>query len=92
MNDDTGLGQVANHGHVALFALVGGLGGFLLGNDLAGIAILRVRGDSAPPNPRRNNALVDTSQSGKSCIFSPSRMQVRMSFPWRTSRSIQSDS
>jgi hypothetical protein len=35
MDDDTRFGQMADHGHVALAALVGEVRGFLLGHDLA---------------------------------------------------------
>jgi hypothetical protein len=72
MNDDASVGQVADHGHVALLALVGELGGFLFGNDLAGIAIQRVPSDTGLPNPRGDDALVDATQARQSSFFTAS--------------------
>jgi hypothetical protein len=52
MNHHTPFGQVPNHGHIALFALVGKVGSFFLGDDLAGINIQRRGGNAGLPDPR----------------------------------------
>ncbi len=51
MDDDTGICQVADHGHVTLFALVGEVRSFILGGDLAGVCILGMTRQPALRNP-----------------------------------------
>jgi hypothetical protein len=65
-------GQMADHGHVALLALVGDAGGFLLGDDLGGVRIEGVFGDSGLPDPCGDDALVE---SGKTCPACPAPLR-----------------
>jgi len=59
MDHHPGLGQMPDHGHVALLSLVGELRGALLGHDLGSIAVQRVPGNFCLSEPRGNSALVD---------------------------------
>lgn len=65
VNHHPSFGQMADHGHVTLFALVGEVCGALLGHDLRGIAVQRVPGDFELPEPRCDGALADAIQTGK---------------------------
>jgi hypothetical protein len=62
VDHDTRFGQVTDHRHIALFSFVRDVCGFLLGHDLRGVPVQRVRLDADLSNARRHRSPVDPTQ------------------------------
>ncbi len=62
VDHDTRFGQVTDHRHLALFSFVRDVCGLLLGHDLRGVPVQRVRLNAELSNARRHRSPVDPTQ------------------------------